>query len=192
MRLGCRVSQDSDVCRKRNQLAVFGQDCANRDYECLYLKIDRGRVWRLKHNFERYGVHVSRRRQHSFVNVENDAITRRETIYGRIHIPRKNFACFPQGGSQQVLRQRVAFDKAIDSLACVVGVQLDNSVEPALPKFLFENLYFGLRRVLPELPVEIATTSRVSRVVFKSCGVAQRINLEFEVVSQLWFFGQQG
>ena len=100
---------------------------------------------RFENDLERQRFHFRRRGQHPFIMVVDDSVPRRKTIDQRIHIARQDFACFEQRRAQQVLRQRMAANKTIDSLARIVGVQLHQSAEMLRLEFMFENLDLRFR-----------------------------------------------
>src|SRR5437870_5812934 len=62
------------------------------------------------------------------------------------------------------------------------------------PQFTLEDLDFCFCRAAPEFAIEIAATPRMTRVIFKSRGIANRIDRKMEIFCELRFgrdFGEK-
>ena len=72
----------------------------------------------------------------------------------------------------------MAANEAIDAVAGVVGVKLDQPVEMAVAQFVFQDLHFRFGRATPEFAVQILPAPRFPRVVLEPGRVANGICLD--------------
>src|SRR5881296_1690483 len=134
-------------------------------------------------DLERHRIHFRRGSQHTVIMIINNSIPRGEAIDGGVDIARQNFSGLAQRWPQQVFSQGMAPHKTVDTLARIVGVELDDSAEMAGAQFVFVNFYLRLNGRAPKLPVQITAPTRTARVVLEPSRVAQRIDLQQKVLS---------
>jgi hypothetical protein len=70
--------------------------------------------------------------------------------------------------------------KTVDAVAGIVRMELNDPAEMASAQLMFEDLNFRLDRSFPELAVEIASSTRMPRVVLEPGRIADRINIQGE------------
>ena len=76
-------------------------------------------------NLERHWLNLRGGCQHAFVMIIDNPIPRCETIYGRLDISGNNLLSLAQSGTQQMLGQRMASNKAVNAFAGIIGMELD-------------------------------------------------------------------
>src|SRR5690349_10597723 len=106
-------------------------------------------MWRFEDDFEWHRFNLWGRRQNSFVLIVNDSIPSCESVDGGADVPRQNSPGCEQCRAQQVLSQRVATHKTVQSVTRVVGMKLDDPVKVACAKFVFEDFNLRLYRGPP-------------------------------------------
>src|SRR5262245_33843106 len=116
--------------------------------------------------------------------VGNNPFTGSKAIDQGIDIPRENFSSFAQGRSQQVFCQRVSSDESVNAFAGIVRVELNDAAEMASPKFVLQNLDFGLSGCSPKFAVQVMPAPGVPAIVFKTRRIADGINLKQEVFGE--------
>jgi len=83
-----------------------------------------------------------------------------------------------------VTRQGAAVDIAVNSLAGIIGVQGDDTIETFGAQFLFdqENLAF----FLPEEAIKILSVFSMPLIVIETPGIAHGVDEEFQEAPQAW------
>ena len=82
-----------NVCRKRDQPAVFAEDGSHGDDQGLDLQIHRRMMRRFENNFKwRFGLHGGG--EDAFVALINNSVARGEAVDGGVHIAREDFSRF--------------------------------------------------------------------------------------------------
>lgn len=86
-----------------------------------------------EYDFERHRAHLRRCRQHTVVDIVDNAVARGKTVDSGVNVAREDFAGFTEGRAQKIFRKRVAPDKAINAVAGIIGVKLDEAAKMAVP-----------------------------------------------------------
>ena len=75
----------------------------------------------------------------------------------------------------------MAANKAIKTVAGIVSMQLNDSVEMAGAKFVLKNFNFWFDGSAPEFTVEVTAPAGAARVIFEAGRVANGIDLKEEI-----------
>src|SRR5580765_6920950 len=135
-----------------------------------------------ENDFKRGGIDAGRGGENTLVLFVNDAVAGGEAVNGGVDVSGQYFTGLPESGTEQILSQGVAANESVNSLAGVIGVQLNDAVEMVGAKFVLEDFNFRFDRSVPEFAVKVAAAPRAARVIFETGGVANGIKMKEEIL----------
>ena len=127
-------------------------------------------------DFEGRSGHPGDGLKHARVATVDDAGSGIEPIDHRPVIARQVSAGLEESGLQQVFGQHAALHKSVESLAGIVAMQSDDTVEGLHPNLGLQEPNLGMGSLLPELAVQIHAGAGMTGAVFVARGIAQWVD----------------